>query len=101
MPLTPFQAFRLSKDEYEVLRVVESKIDEFLEENYFPGETVTVNLPSATVTDRILHSILIRYEEAGWSIQKKPPSQAEAITVEFTPAVRNTSEPSPMPDVAE
>lgn len=85
MPITPFQAFRLSKSEYEVLRVVEAKVDEFLEENYFPGLTVTVNLPAKTVTDRILHSIMNRYQEAGWTVDKKSPTQAEAITLDFIP----------------
>jgi hypothetical protein len=91
MPLTPFQAFRLSKGEYEVLRLIENKIDEFLEENYFPGQTITVNLPAKTVTDRILHTILIRYEEAGWRIEKKPPAQAEAITLDFSPVMPNAA----------
>jgi hypothetical protein len=85
MPITPFQAFRLSKGEYEILRVVEKKIDDFLEENYFPGLTVTVNLPEKTVTDRILHSIMQRYQEAGWTIEKKAATQAEAITLDFIP----------------
>jgi hypothetical protein len=84
MPITPFQAFRLSKQEYEVLRVIEKKIDEFLEENYFPGLTVTIPLPTKTVTDRILHSIMQRYQEAGWTIMKRDQN-ADQITVEFIP----------------
>ena len=84
MPITPVQAFRLSKSEYEVLRVIEKKIDEFLEENYFPGLTVTVPLPTKMVTDRILHSIMQRYQEAGWTVDRKGVA-GEAITVEFTP----------------
>ncbi len=60
MPITPFQAFRLSKSEYEVLRVIEKKIDEFLEENYLPGLTVTGPLPTKMGTDRILHPIMQR-----------------------------------------
>lgn len=85
MPITPFQAFRLDKAEYEVLRFVEGKIDSFLEENYFPGLTVTVTLPAKTVTDRILHSIMQRYQEAGWTIEKKSSPGAESILLDFIP----------------
>jgi hypothetical protein len=85
MPITPFQAFRLSKSEYEVLRVVEAKIDGFLEENYFPGLTVTVSLPAKTVSDRIMHSIVQRYQESGWTIERKSPAGAENITLDFIP----------------
>lgn len=85
MPITPFQAFRLSKGEYEVLRVVEAKIDSFLEENYFPGLTVNVNLPSKMVTDRILHSIMQRYQEAGWTVERKSPPGSENINLDFIP----------------
>lgn len=85
MPITPFQAFRLSKDEYEVLRVVEARVDKFLEEEYFPGLTVSVTLPSKTVTDRIMHSIVQRYQEAGWTIERKSPAGAESILLDFIP----------------
>lgn len=85
MPITPFQAFRLAKAEYEVLRVIEAKVDEYLEENYFPGLTVTVNLPGKTVTDRILHSVMQRYQEAGWTIERKSAAGAESIVLDFIP----------------
>jgi hypothetical protein len=85
MPITPQQAFRLAKEEYEILRFVESKIDEFLEVNYFPGLTVTVTLPSKTVSDRILHSIMLRYQEAGWRIERKSPPGAESLLLDFIP----------------
>lgn len=85
MPVTPFQAFRLSHEEYEVLRLVENKIDQFLGENYFPGLTVTVNLPSKTVTDRILHSVMQRYQEAGWTVEQKSSTGAEMIVLDFIP----------------
>ena len=45
MPVTPVQAFRLTDEEFEVLRLVENKVDAFLSENYFPGLSVQVNLP--------------------------------------------------------
>ena len=83
MPITPFQAFRLDKAEYEILRVVESKIDEYLEKNYFPGLTVSVTLPSKQVTDRILHSIMQRYQESGWTIEKK--GGGETLNLDFIP----------------
>ncbi|MFY7958740.1 MAG: hypothetical protein ACOVVK_01570 [Elsteraceae bacterium] len=85
MPITPQQAFRLAKEEYEILRFVEGKIDEFLEINYFPGLTVTVTLPSKTVSDRILHSIMLRYQEAGWRIERKSPAGAENLLLDFIP----------------
>lgn len=84
MPITPFQAFRLANKEYEVLRVVENKIDEFLSENYFPGLTVTVTLPAKTVTDRILHSIMQRYQEAGWTVDQKSAS-GDNLVLDFIP----------------
>ncbi|MDX2101181.1 MAG: hypothetical protein SF002_01435 [Alphaproteobacteria bacterium] len=83
MPITPFQAFRLDKTEYEILRVVENKIDEYLEKNYFPGMTVTVTLPAKQVTDRILHSIMQRYQESGCTIEKK--GGGEMLTLDFIP----------------
>lgn len=85
MPITPFQAFRLSKDEYEVLRVVETRVDKFLEEEYFPGLTVTVTLPAKTVTDRIMHSIVQRYQEAGWTIERKSQGGGDSILLDFIP----------------
>lgn len=85
MPVTPFQAFRLANSEYEVLRLVENKVDEFLSENYFPGLTVTVNLPAKTVTDRILHAIKQRYQEAGWTVEQKSPAGSDQIILDFIP----------------
>jgi hypothetical protein len=85
MPITPFQAFRLDKAEYEVLRFIEGKIDAHLEEHYFPGLTVGVTLPAKTVTDRILHSIMERYQQAGWKIEKKSGAGAEMINLDFIP----------------
>ncbi|MCX8506194.1 MAG: hypothetical protein ORN98_06230 [Alphaproteobacteria bacterium] len=85
MPVTPFQAFRLSSAEYEVLRVVEDKVDGFIGENYYPGLTVTVNLPSKMVTERILHSIIQRYAEAGWTVQRTPSDDEEQIIIDFIP----------------
>ncbi|MBV8168896.1 MAG: hypothetical protein JO021_19025 [Alphaproteobacteria bacterium] len=86
MPITPFQAFRLDKAEYEVLRFIEGKIDEHLEKEYFPGLTVPVTLPAKTVTDRILHSIMGRYIEAGWQIERKSSPGAEMIVLDFIPS---------------
>jgi hypothetical protein len=85
MPITPFQAFRLDKAEYEVLRFIEGKIDSHLEEHYFPGLTVDVSLPAKTVTDRILHSIMERYQQAGWTIERKSSPGAEMIQLNFIP----------------
>src|SRR2546430_11400487 len=85
MPITPFQAFRLDKAEYEVLRFIEGKIDSHLEEHYFPGLTVNVSLPAKTVTDRILHSIMGRYQEAGWTIERKSSPGSEMIQLDFIP----------------
>jgi hypothetical protein len=85
MPITPFQAFRLDKAEYEVLRFIEGKIDAHLEEHYFPGLTVGVTLPAKTVTDRILHSIKQRYEQAGWQIERKSSPGSEMINLDFIP----------------
>jgi hypothetical protein len=85
MPITPFQAFRLDKAEYEVLRFIEGKIDSHLEEHYFPGLTVPVTLPAKTVTDRILHSIMERYQQAGWKIERKSSPGAEMINLDFVP----------------
>ncbi|MDI9348390.1 MAG: hypothetical protein QM537_00125 [Candidatus Symbiobacter sp.] len=85
MPITPFQAFRLSSSEYEVLRVVEDKVDAFIAENYYPGLTVTVNLPAKTVTDRILHTIIQRYAESGWSVKRTENDDEEQITIDFSP----------------
>jgi hypothetical protein len=85
MPITPFQAFRLDKAEYEVLRFIEGKIDEHLEKEYFPGLTVPVTLPAKTVTDRILHRIVQRYMEAGWKIERKSSPGAEMILLDFAP----------------
>lgn len=84
MPITPFQAFRLNKSEYEILRVVEGKIDEYLETNYYPGMTVTVELPSKTVTDRILHSIMQRYGDSGWTVEPQKTA-GEMIVIDFVP----------------
>jgi hypothetical protein len=85
MPITPFQAFRLDKAEYEVLRFIEGKIDEHLEKEYFPGLTVAVTLPAKTVTDRIMHSIMQRYQQAGWKIERKSGPGAEMIALDFIP----------------
>lgn len=88
MPVTPFQAFRLSHAEYEVLRVVEDKVDAFIGENYYPGLTVTVNLPGKMVTERILHSIIQRYAEAGWTVKRtsEPTGDPEEqIVIDFIP----------------
>ena len=85
MPITPFQAFRLDKAEYEVLRFIEGKIDEHLEKQYFPGLTVEVTLPAKTVTDRIMHSIMQRYQQAGWRIERKSPPGGDMILLDFIP----------------
>lgn len=84
MPITPPQAFTMSGKEYEVLRVIENKIDEYLETNYYPGLTVTVNLPSGTVSDRMVKAIVGHYGQMGWTVEAKGRNQ-DSVILDFIP----------------
>ncbi|MDX2104496.1 MAG: hypothetical protein SF002_18385 [Alphaproteobacteria bacterium] len=84
MPVPPAHAFRLSKEEYEVLAVVETKIDEYIHQNYYPGLTVSVTLPTKTVTDRLLFAVIERYKEVGWGVEQKSRN-SEATVLAFNP----------------
>ncbi|MDI9407775.1 MAG: hypothetical protein QM523_00845 [Candidatus Pacebacteria bacterium] len=91
MPVTPVQAFRLTDEEFEVLRLVENKVDAFLSENYFPGLSVQVNLPKKTVTERILTTIMTRYRQSGWNIHKQEGDDPEMLLLEFSSAADQTT----------
>ncbi len=67
-----------------MLAVVEGKIDEYIHQNYFPGLTVSVTLPSKTVTDRLLFAVMERYKEVGWGIEQKSRN-SEATVLAFIP----------------
>ncbi len=84
MPVPPDYAFRLNKDEYEVLAVVEQKIDDYITQNYYPGLTVSVTLPTKTVTDRLLFAVMERYRGVGWGIEQKSRN-SEATVLAFIP----------------
>lgn len=84
MPITPPQAFTMNHKEYEVLRVIENKIDEYIESNYYPGLTVTVNLPSATVSDRMVKAITGHYGQMGWVVEDQG-RKGDTIVLDFVP----------------
>ncbi|MCX8501914.1 MAG: hypothetical protein ORO03_09520 [Alphaproteobacteria bacterium] len=84
MPVTPVQAFRLTDEEFRVLRAVENKVDAYLSENYFPGLSVQVPLPTNTVTDRILTTIMSRYRQSGWEIKNVGGGGTEMMLLEFS-----------------
>ncbi|MEJ0070018.1 MAG: hypothetical protein WDO24_16325 [Pseudomonadota bacterium] len=44
-----------------------------------------MTLPAKTVTDRIMHSIMQRYEQAGWKIERKSSPGSEMINLDFIP----------------
>ncbi len=92
MPVPPANAFRLNKEEYEVLAVMEKKIDEFIVQNYFPGMTVAITLPSKTVTDRLLFAVIERYKEVGWTIEQKSRN-ADSIVLDFIPRINTADIP--------
>jgi hypothetical protein len=91
MPVPPANAFRLGKEEYEVLAVMEKKIDEYIIQNYFPGLTVAVTLPAKTVTDRLLFALLERFRDVGWTIETKSRN-ADSIVLDFIPKMSEKNE---------
>ena len=84
MPVTPLQAFRLTDEEFEVLRLVENKVDVFLSENYYPGLSVQVNLPKKTVSERILTTIINRYGQAGWAVKRQENADPDMLLLEYS-----------------
>ena len=84
MPVTPLQAFRLTDEEFEVLRLVENKVDVFLSENYYPGLSVQVNLPKKTVSERILTTIINRYGQAGWAVKRQENGDPDMLLLDYS-----------------